>query len=122
MVLDGELGKPLVVFQSCDDGHEVPEKEEEKTERLEAVERRKRHSKRRKRRSSRSSSSPVLQVDEVLQVELSGVLAQVDGVYILQEKDTNSQLVWQTSQRPGGVTEERGGGGGGGPTHWTSSL
>lgn len=28
---------------------------------------------------------PVLQVDEVLQVELSGVLGQIDGVHILEE-------------------------------------
>jgi len=29
-------------------------------------------------------SSPVLQVDEVLQVELSGVLSEIDGVHVLE--------------------------------------
>lgn len=32
VVLNRELGEPLVVFQSCNDGYEIPEKEE-KTER-----------------------------------------------------------------------------------------
>lgn len=31
---------------------------------------------------------PVLQVDEVLQVQLSGVLREVDGVHILSQVDT----------------------------------
>lgn len=88
VVLDGELGEPLVVFQSCNDGDEVPEMEEEEMTEgrgrgKEIVRVRKRW--RSKGGRSRSSSSPVLQVDEVLQVELSGVLAQVDGVHILQE-------------------------------------
>lgn len=35
---------------------------------------------------------PVLQVDEVLQVEISGVLGQIDGVHILEEKTTGNRF------------------------------
>lgn len=44
--------------------------------------------------------SPVLKMAEVLQVEFSGVLCQIDGVYILESKQ-RKQMCLKTSAGPG---------------------
>ena len=43
-----------------------------------------------KKQRAWAANVPVLQVHEVLQVELSGVLGEIDGVDILKEKTTTT--------------------------------
>lgn len=81
VVFGGEFGEPLVVFQCCDYRHQVPAQTNQKQEQFK---------KRKKTPEQRTRAAdvlfvPGLQVDEVLQVELSGVLGQIDGVHVLQE-------------------------------------
>lgn len=82
VVFGGEFGEPLVVFQRCDDRHQVPAQTNQKQEQLK---KNKTPPGEQRTREADVLVVPVLQVDEVLQVELSGVLGQVDGVHVLQE-------------------------------------
>lgn len=108
-VLAEDLGEPLVVLQSCDDGHQVSRRQQQK-----------RSEEQRSGSCCPHTGSPVLQVSEVLQVQLSGVLAQVDGVNVLSqgsEKADNSKS-YRCTQRWSrtGVAQLQV------LTHWTSSL
>lgn len=67
------------MFQSSDDGHQVSAEQKQSSSAQLTKD---------TKVASHHHDVPVLQVDEVLQVQLSGVLREVDGVHILSQVDT----------------------------------
>lgn len=65
------------MFQSGDDGHQVSAEQKQSSSAQLTTD----------TNVSHHQDVPVLQVDEVLQVQLSGVLREVDGVHILSQVD-----------------------------------